>query len=134
MYNQNIKEGIGGKILVSQDEFDRFNPLNAAPDDTDRAFARVRTAGPSRVVNIQGEATFASPFIHMEEDSKSALRRPPLATSVPAPPVPPRFSRIKYKLDGPPKAASGPTWPTQKPLVAPENLPSVINATFSPLP
>ena len=35
---------------------------------------------------------------------------------------------------GPPNAASGPTCPTQKPLVAPENLPSVIKATFSPLP
>ena len=33
---------------------------------------------------------------------------------------------------GPPSAASGPTWPIQKPLVPPENLPSVTNATLSP--
>ena len=32
---------------------------------------------------------------------------------------------------GPPTDASGPTWPIQKPLVAPENLQSVIRATFS---
>ena len=38
------------------------------------------------------------------------------------------------KAIGPPNAASGPTCPTQKPRVAPENLPSVIKATFSPLP
>ena len=35
---------------------------------------------------------------------------------------------------GPPTAASGPTWPMQKPRVAPEKRPSVINATLSPLP
>ena len=43
------------------------------------------------------------------------------------------FPEAKLAI-GPPTAASGPTWPTQKPLVAPENLPSVINATFSPFP
>ena len=32
---------------------------------------------------------------------------------------------------GPPTDASGPMCPIQKPLVAPENLPSVISATFS---
>ena len=31
-------------------------------------------------------------------------------------------------------AASGPTWPMQKPRVAPEKRPSVISATFSPMP
>jgi hypothetical protein len=35
---------------------------------------------------------------------------------------------------GPPRAASGPTWPTQKPRVAPEKRPSVISATFLPMP
>ncbi len=35
---------------------------------------------------------------------------------------------------GPPTAASGPTWPTQKPRVPPEKRPSVISATFSPTP
>ena len=35
---------------------------------------------------------------------------------------------------GPPTAASGPTWPMQKPCVAPEKRPSVISATFSPTP
>lgn len=35
---------------------------------------------------------------------------------------------------GPPTAASGPTWPMQKPRVAPENRPSVIRATLSPMP
>jgi hypothetical protein len=35
---------------------------------------------------------------------------------------------------GPPTAASGPTWPMQKPRVAPENRPSVISATLSPIP
>ena len=35
---------------------------------------------------------------------------------------------------GPPTDASGPTCPIQKPLVAPENLPSVIRATYSPIP
>ena len=35
---------------------------------------------------------------------------------------------------GPPTKASGPTWPIQKPLVPPENLPSVIRATVSPFP
>ena len=35
---------------------------------------------------------------------------------------------------GPPLAASGPTWPTQKPRVAPEKRPSVISATFLPMP
>ena len=34
----------------------------------------------------------------------------------------------------PPTAASGPTWPIQKPLVPPENRPSVIKATVSPNP
>jgi hypothetical protein len=31
---------------------------------------------------------------------------------------------------GPPTAASGPTWPMQKPRVAPEKRPSVISATL----
>ena len=35
---------------------------------------------------------------------------------------------------GPPTAASGPTWPMQKPRVAPEKRPSVISATLSPMP
>ena len=35
---------------------------------------------------------------------------------------------------GPPTAASGPTWPTQKPRVAPEKRPSVISATLPPMP
>ena len=35
---------------------------------------------------------------------------------------------------GPQCALSGPTCPTQKPRVAPENRPSVINATFLPIP
>lgn len=35
---------------------------------------------------------------------------------------------------GPPEAASGEMWPTAIPLVAPENLPSVINATSLPKP
>ena len=35
---------------------------------------------------------------------------------------------------GPPCAASGPTWPTQKPRVAPEKRPSVMSATFLPMP
>ena len=35
---------------------------------------------------------------------------------------------------GPPTAASGPTWPMQKPRVAPENRPSVISATLPPVP
>ena len=35
---------------------------------------------------------------------------------------------------GPPSAASGPTWPIQKPRVPPEKRPSVISATFSPMP
>ena len=39
-----------------------------------------------------------------------------------------------FNAIGPPNAASGPTCPTQNPLVAPENLPSVISATFSPFP
>jgi hypothetical protein len=34
----------------------------------------------------------------------------------------------------PPVAASGLMWPTQKPRVPPENRPSVISATFSPMP
>lgn len=34
----------------------------------------------------------------------------------------------------PPSAASGDTWPIAAPLVAPENLPSVISATLSPRP
>lgn len=34
----------------------------------------------------------------------------------------------------PPTAASGPTWPTQKPRVAPEKRPSVMSATLSPIP
>jgi len=38
------------------------------------------------------------------------------------------------KAMGPPIAASGPTWPTQKPRVAPEKRPSVIRATFLPMP
>ena len=35
---------------------------------------------------------------------------------------------------GPPRAASGATWPTMKPCVAPEKRPSVINATSLPRP
>ena len=35
---------------------------------------------------------------------------------------------------GPSEAASGEMWPTAIPLVAPENLPSVINATSLPKP
>ena len=35
---------------------------------------------------------------------------------------------------GPPRAASGATWPTMKPWVAPEKRPSVISATSSPRP
>ena len=35
---------------------------------------------------------------------------------------------------GPPRAASGATWPTMKPRVAPEKRPSVISATDSPSP
>ena len=35
---------------------------------------------------------------------------------------------------GPPSCASGPTWPMQKPRVAPEKRPSVISATLSPIP
>ena len=35
---------------------------------------------------------------------------------------------------GPPTAASGPTWPMQKPRVAPEKRPSVMSATLSPMP
>ena len=34
----------------------------------------------------------------------------------------------------PPSAASGVIWPTTKPCVPPENLPSVIKATLSPNP
>ena len=44
------------------------------------------------------------------------------------------MSPFLSKAIGPPNAASGPTCPTQKPLVAPENLPSVISATLSPFP
>ena len=44
------------------------------------------------------------------------------------------ISPFLSKAIGPPTDASGPTCPIQKPLVAPENLPSVISATFSPLP
>jgi len=43
-------------------------------------------------------------------------------------------SPLRNKAIGPPTAASGPTWPTQKPLVAPEKRPSVIRATYSPFP
>ena len=39
---------------------------------------------------------------------------------------------ILNRAIGPPTAASGPTWPTQNPRVAPENRPSVIRATLSP--
>ena len=35
---------------------------------------------------------------------------------------------------GPPRAASGATWPTMNPRVAPENRPSVTSATDSPSP
>src|SRR5580765_2252382 len=35
---------------------------------------------------------------------------------------------------GPPSAASGPTWPMQKPRVAPEKRPSVMSATLPPVP
>lgn len=35
---------------------------------------------------------------------------------------------------GPPEAASGEIWPTAIPRVAPENRPSVINATSLPKP
>jgi len=42
------------------------------------------------------------------------------------------MSPFLSKAIGPPTDASGPTWPIQNPLVAPENLPSVISATFSP--
>ena len=35
---------------------------------------------------------------------------------------------------GPPTAASGPTWPMQKPRVAPEKRPSVMRATLPPMP
>ena len=38
------------------------------------------------------------------------------------------------KSASPPTAASGPTWPMQKPRVAPEKRPSVMRATFSPMP
>ena len=44
------------------------------------------------------------------------------------------MGQLAEALDLAPSAASGPTCPMQNPRVAPENRPSVISATFSPMP
>src|ERR1043166_3105858 len=50
-----------------------------------------------------------------------------------SPPRGPR-SPARPARGGPPRAAPGATWPTMRPLVAPENRPSVTSATVSPSP
>jgi hypothetical protein len=43
-------------------------------------------------------------------------------------------SPSRSAASGPPRAASGATWPTISPRVAPEKRPSVTSATLSPSP
>ena len=43
-------------------------------------------------------------------------------------------SPSRTTASGPPRAASGDTWPTMNPRVAPEKRPSVTSATLSPRP
>ena len=96
-----------------------------APSDADPTREAYFAITPREYLDLIGFHFFNLVFISFFDILRSSL---PLSTSILI------TSPFLNNQIGPPTAASGATCPIISPLVAPENLPSVINATLSPRP
>ena len=101
------------------------------PDGSRRRCAPIRPAGRISTNSRRCIPRRAASIPWRAPSSSASLS---LTSSVPFSASSSMMSPSRSSPIGPPTAASGPTWPTQKPRVAPEKRPSVISATLPPMP